>query len=184
MQLRLSTFLMLIMLYGCSEKSNDSTSGWIQLFNGKDLNDWRIKITGYELNDNFGNTFQVEDGLLKVSYDQYDAFDEKFGHIFHKDKFSAYLIGVEYRFVGRQAPGGPGWAIRNSGIMLHGQDPKTMGKEQDFPISIEAQLLGGNGTDERSTLNLCTPGTLIEMEGQLITDHCNLSSINNCYKKS
>lgn len=150
--------------------------GWIQLFNGRDLNDWQVKITGYPLGENFGNTFRVEDGLLKVRYDGYDAFNERFGHIFHNRKFSHYLLSMEYRFVGEQAPGGPGWAIRNSGAMLHGQDPATMGLNQDFPISIEVQLLGGGGQGKRSTANLCTPGTHVVRDGKLFTAHCVNSS--------
>jgi hypothetical protein len=145
---------------------------WIQLFNGKDLTGWTPKITGYALGDNFGDTFRVRDGLLTVNYDKYDKFNERFGHLFYKDSFSHYIVAVEYRFVGNQATAGPNWAIRNSGIMVHGQDPKTMGKDQDFPISIEVQLLGGNGKDPRSTANLCTPGTNVVMNGKLFTPHC------------
>lgn len=149
-----------------------SSKGWIQLFNGKDLSGWTPKITGYPLNENFGNTFYVEDGSLKVKYDAYESFNERFGHIFYKDKFSYYLIAVEYRFTGEQAKNGPGWAYRNSGIMIHGQDPATMQLKQDFPISIEVQLLGGNGKDPRPTANLCTPGTNVVMDGKLQTNHC------------
>lgn len=145
---------------------------WTPLFNGKDLTGWSPKITGYDAGDNFGNTFRVEDGLLKVRYDKYEKFDQKFGHLFHKDTYSHYRIRVEYRFVGEQCPAGPGWAIRNSGIMIHGQDPKTMTKEQDFPVSIEVQLLGGNGKDARTTANMCSPGTNIMLEKKLFTTHC------------
>jgi len=148
---------------------------WIQLFNGKNLDGWKVKITGYELGDNFANTFRVEDGLLKVAYDGYDRFDGRFGHIFYDQPFSNYVLRVEYRFVGDQVPGGPGWAFRNSGMMLHGQPPETMTKDQDFPVSIEVQLLGGNGTDKRPTGNVCTPGTHVVMDGKLITRHCNSS---------
>jgi hypothetical protein len=136
------------------------------------MNDWTPKISGYGLGDNFANTFRVEDGVLKVSYDGYDEYSNKFGHLFYKDKFSYYVLAVEYRFVGDQATGGPGWAIRNSGAMLHCQDPKTMLKDQDFPISIEVQFLGGNGKDDRTTANLCTPGTNVVMDGKLFTNHC------------
>jgi hypothetical protein len=145
---------------------------WIQLFNGKDLKDWNVKINGYRLNDNFANTFRVENGVMKVVYDGYDQFGKKYGHIFYKDKYSYYLLGIEYRFVNEQASGGEGWAIRNSGAMLHCQDPRTIGLNQDFPISIEAQLLGGNGKDKRTTANLCSPGTNVVMNGKLFTDHC------------
>jgi len=51
-----------------------------------------------------------------------------------------------------------------------------MGKDQNFPVSIEVQLLGGGGTGERTTANVCTPGTHIVMDGKLITRHCNSST--------
>jgi hypothetical protein len=148
---------------------------WIQLFNGKNLDGWRVKIRHYDLDDNYGNTFRVEDGLLKVVYDQYDKFDERFGHLFYKDAFSSYDLRVEYRFVGDPAAEGPSWAIRNSGVMIHGQDPATMARDQRFPVSIEVQLLGGTGRGDRTTANLCTPGTHVVMDGQLVTRHCTSS---------
>ncbi|MHC4072864.1 MAG: 3-keto-disaccharide hydrolase [Planctomycetota bacterium] len=164
-------------LAGCAvEQDKAKNSGWINLFNGRNLDGWKVKITGHELNDNYGNTFRVENGILKVSYDQYEKFDGKFGHLFYKDKFSHYILRLEYRFVGNQTPGGPGWAFRNSGVMLHCQSPESMRKDQDFPVSVEVQLLGGNGTDERSTGNVCTPGTHIVMDGKLVTRHCIPSS--------
>ncbi len=149
---------------------------WKQLFNGKNLKGWSVKIKGHDYKDNFGNTFRVENGVMKVSYDHYDNFNQQYGHIFYKKPYSYYILAVEYRFVGQQAKGGEGWAYKNSGIMLHCQNPATMLKDQDFPISIEDQLLGGDATGERSTCNLCTPGTYVVMEGKLITQHCVSSS--------
>ena len=155
-----------------SGERGQNHQSWVSLFNGKNLEGWNVKITGHELNDNYANTFRVENGILKISYDQYEQFEGKFGHIFYKDKYSHYILRLEYRFVGDQTPGGPEWAFRNSGIMVHSQPPKSMSKDQDFPISIEVQLLGGNGIEERSTGNVCTPGTHIVMEGKLVTRHC------------
>ena len=155
-----------------SGERGQNHQSWVRLFNGKNLEGWNVKITGHELNDNYANTFRVENGILKISYDQYEQFEGKFGHIFYKDKYSHYILRLEYRFVGDQTPGGPEWAFRNSGIMVHSQPPKSMSKDQDFPISIEVQLLGGNGIEERSTGNVCTPGTHIVMEGKLVTRHC------------
>lgn len=155
-----------------AEKKNE----WVQLFNGKDLSGWTPKIRYSDLGDNYADTFRVEDGLLKVGYDKYDGpFKERFGHLFYKDQFSHYILRVEYRFVGNQLAGGPGWAFRNSGLMLHGEDPKTMAKDQDFPKSIEVQLLGCQGKIERTTCNLCTPGTNVEMQGKLVRRHCTSS---------
>ena len=149
---------------------------WIQMLNGKNLDGWHVKIKGYELDNNFGNTFRVENGLMKVSYDQYDKFNDRFGHMFYHEKFSYYRVAAEYRFVGQQVAGGAGWALKNSGIMIHCQSPESMGKDQDFPISIEVQLLGGGATGDRSTANLCTPGTNVMYQGKLWTQHCTNSS--------
>ncbi len=150
---------------------------WIQLFDGESLDGWTPKIRGHELGDNFANTFRVANGAMQVGYEGYDGpFAERFGHIFYKSPFSYYRIGVEYRFVGEQVEGGPGWAVRNSGIMLHSPAPETMGVDQTFPISIEVQLLGGTGEGERTTANLCTPGTNVVMDGKLVTRHCNQSA--------
>jgi hypothetical protein len=156
-------------------RADEPKGDWKPLFNGKNLDGWTPKIKGYALGENFGDTFRVEDGVLKVKYDKYDRFDGKFGHLFYKDRFSHYVLRVEYRFVGDQATAGPGWAVRNSGVMFHCQPPETMRKDQDFPVSIEAQFLGGLGKGERSTLNVCSPGTHIVMGGKLVTRHCNPS---------
>lgn len=145
---------------------------WIQLFNGRDLDGWVVKLAGHELGDNYGETFRVENGVMKVSYDGYETFGNRFGHIFYEKPFSSYIIRVEYRFVGEQCPGGADWAFRNSGIMVHGQSPESMRVGQNFPVSIEVQLLGGDGTAERPTANLCTPGTHVVLGGELWTQHC------------
>ena len=149
---------------------------WIPLFNGKDLTGWKPKLAGHELGDNFANTFRVEDGVLKVSYDGYETFGGRFGHLFHEREFSHYRLRIEYRFTGEQCPGAPEWALRNSGVMLHGQAPGTMTRAQGFPVSIEVQFLGGDGTNPRPTANLCTPGTNVVMGGELVTRHCTDSS--------
>lgn len=144
---------------------------WIQLFNGKDLDGWTPKFTKHELGVNFRDTFRVEDGLLKIDYSNWDKFNGEFGHLFYKTRYSHYRLRATYRFVGEQIEGGPGWAIRNNGLMIHCQDPKTMKKDQAFPNSIEVQLLGGLGKDDRGTLNICTPGTQLFMNGELIKKH-------------
>src|SRR5690606_10049672 len=89
---------------------------WVSLFNGENLDGWTPKITGFEYGENYANTFRVEDGLLKVGYDGYEEFGGRFGHLFYKTPFSHYRLRIEYRFVGEQAKGGPGWAVRNSGV--------------------------------------------------------------------
>jgi hypothetical protein len=162
-------------------QNDPSKKEWMQLFNGKDLEGWDVKIAGYDLNDNFGKTFRVENGVMKTAYDQYGQYNNRFGHIFYHQEFSHYIVAAEYRFVGEQTPGAPDWAFRNSGIMVHSQSARSMKKDQDFPICIEVQLLGGKETGERSTANLCTPGTNVEMNGKLITQHC-VNSTSKTYR--
>jgi hypothetical protein len=152
-------------------------SDWIQLFNGHDLNGWLPKFTKHDLGENVRDTFRVQDGVLQVRFDQWASFGGEFGHLFYKTPYSYYRLVAEYRFVGAQPPGGPSWANRNNGFMLHAPDPKTMLRDQDFPISLEAQLLGGLGDGKpRPTLSLCTPGTHVVINGQLVTQHCTTSS--------
>ena len=166
---------------GCKQTSPNtnmhSKENWIRLFNGNDLNDWVVKIKGHELGDNYKNTFRVVDEVIQVNFDGYnDTFNGAFGHMFYKKEFSNYKLRLQYRFTGEQLKDGAAWATRNSGVMVHSQNPESMAIDQDFPISIEVQLLGGLGTDERSTGNLCTPGTHVVMNGKLVTNHCMSSS--------
>lgn len=145
---------------------------WLQLFNGKDLTGWDVKIAGYPLNDNVGNTFRVEDGMLRIAYNQYDRFDKKYGHLYYNKPFSHYILKFEYRFTGNQVPGGDAWNVRNSGVMIHAQSAQSVGLKQDFPISLEVQVLGGLDKGERHTANLCTPGTQVFIDGKLNRAHC------------
>ena len=172
--MKLNKCILTILILAISTASFTQTNNeeWESMFNGKDLSKWKPKIRNHPAGENFGNTFRVEDGKLIVRYDAYDKFDERFGHLFYYKPYGYYRIRLEYRFVGDQAKEGPGWAIRNSGIMVHGQTPESMGLKQDFPVSIEVQLLGGDGKNKRTTCNLCTPGTNVEMNGKLFTPHC------------
>ena len=170
--IRLGIAVLVIAVAACAAAACAKKGGWISLFNGRDLEGWTPKFAGRESGLNYKDTFRVEGGVLKVSYDQYEKFDGEFGHLFYKEPFGHYVLRVEYRFVGDQTPGGPSWGLRNSGVMFHSQSPASMGLAQSFPVSIEVQFLGGNGTDARPTANLCTPGTNIVMAGELVTRHC------------
>jgi hypothetical protein len=162
----------LMAAFGAAAQEAPAAGGWLSLFNGKDLTGWTPKFRGCALGENYKDTFRVTNGVIAVRYDQYERFEGRFGHLFYQTPYSNYIFRCEYRFVGDQCPGGPGWAYRNSGVMVCGQPPATMRRDQDFPVSIEVQLLGGNGKDARSTGNFCSPGTLISMGGQVIKAHC------------
>lgn len=169
-------FLLPFILFACgpnaAPEQQPQETNWISLFNGKDLDGWVVKISGYEAGENFGNTFRVEDSLLMVRYDQYDTFGTKFGALHYQQPFSNYRLKVEYRFVGETAPGGPSWGFRDSGVQYHGQSPQSMGKDQSFPICLEYNLHGGNGTDERPVGQICANGMTVEIDGRKNESYC------------
>jgi hypothetical protein len=170
----------LLLTLTCKQQETGSNENWISLFNGKDLSGWDIKISGHELNDNYKNTFRVEDGMLRIAYDAYKTFDNKFGHLYYQIPYSHYKLRFQYRFTGNQTPGGADWNVRNSGVMIHSQSAKSVELNQDFPVSLEVQLLGGLDKGERPTGNICTPGTLVYMEDSLRQEHC-ISSSSKTY---
>ena len=175
MKATISAIALFLLASVCCAQSQ--SEGWQDLFNGENLDNWIVKIRGYPVGENFADTFHVDDGLLSVGYEGYGDYNERFGHIFYDQSFSHYRLLVEYRFVGQQADNAPAWARRNSGVMVHSQDPRTMPPEQDFPISLEVQFLGGLGDGEpRPTGNMCSPGTHIEYAGEFTETHCINSS--------
>jgi len=177
---RCLAFLLIACFVKTSLPAQKDSLHWVQLFNGKDMTGWDIKITGYDLNDNYNNTVYVQDGIMKVDYDRYTNFTNQFGHIYYKTPYSYYKLVVEYRFVGQQTKGGPSWDVRNSGVMVHSQSAASVRKDQEFPVSLECQLLGGLDSGERSTSNLCTPGTYVQMGGATTMQHC-INSTSKTY---
>jgi Domain of Unknown Function (DUF1080) len=174
-------FLLLLLaaltVLGCGRSNEKSKGEWISLFNGKDINDWIVKIHHHEVNTNFGNTFRVEDGMIKVRYDQYDDFNDQFAHLYYEQPFSRFHLTVEYKFTGELQKGAPNYTVLNSGVMYHSQDPRSMLKEQNWPISIEMQFLASLGDGKpRPTGNMCSPGTEIVYNGKMYDGHCLNSS--------
>ena len=154
---------------------------WQSLFNGKDLSGWDIKMAGYPVGENFRNTWSVQDSMIRISYDDYEQFDEAYGHMYYRVPYSYYKIRFDYRFTGEQTPGGATWNVRNSGIMVHSQSAASNEIGQHFPVSIELQLLGGlSDGKKRTTGNLCSPGTAVVMGDTINYNHC-ISSSSETY---
>ena len=153
-----------------------SPQEWIPIFNGKDLSGWTVKITGHPLGENFADTFRVEEGVLKVSYDDYQQFDNQYGHLYTDIPYAKYRLRMEYRFTGKMMPDAPKYVNLNSGIMIHSQSPQSLDLHQHFPVSLEFQFLADEGNGRRATGNVCTPGTNLEIDGKLITQHIVKSS--------
>jgi hypothetical protein len=168
---------------GSSEKVNEQDGEWQTLFNGKDLNDWIVKIHHHEVGDNYAETFRVvDDGVLQVNYDGYQDFNNRYGHLFYKQPFSSFHLTWEYRFTDEWLKDAPDYTYRNSGIMFHSQDPRSILKEQDWPISVEFQLLAGAGDGKpRPTGNMCSPGTDVYYEGKKDPRHC-IDSSSDTYE--
>ncbi len=178
--------LLFLILDSCKPKNETNIADqteWIQLFNGKDIDDWTVKIHHYEVGDNFGDTFRVEDGIIKVRYDQYEGdYNERYGHLYHNTPFSNYHLKLEYRFASPWYESAPSYTLLNSGVMFHSQDPRTMPKEQDWPISVEMQFLAEVEEGEpRPTGNMCSPGTDVVFEGQVDPRHC-IQSTSDTFK--
>ena len=165
-------FIVFFVQMADAQKNDTKSENWVSLFNGKNLDGWDIKIAGQKLNDNYKNTFRVEDSMLRVVYDDYKTFDDKYGHLYYKKPYSYYILRYQYRFRGNQTPGGESWNVRNSGVMIHSQSAKSLSINQNFPVSLEVQLLGGLGKGERHTGNVCTPGTQVHIDGKLDEAHC------------
>lgn len=145
---------------------------WVSLFNGKNLNNWKPKIVGYKLGENFGNTFRVEDGIISIRYNQYDSFRNRFGALYYNKKFTNYRLKVEYRFVGNTTAGAPSWGFRDGGIQYHCQPPATLDLTQPFPVCLEYNLLGGNGKDERPSGEICASGMYVQIDGEKNKSYC------------
>jgi len=178
-------FFIVLFLASCihSQKTANSNQ-WVKLFNGKDLHDWAVKIHHHEVGENFGNTFRVEDGMIQVRYDQYGDYNDQFAHLYFKEPFSHYHLKLDYRFTGELQKGAPSYTLLNSGVMFHSQDPRSMPKEQNWPISIEMQFLAGLGDGKpRPTGNMCSPGTEIVYNGTQYNGHC-LNSTSKTYEKN
>ncbi|NMH88080.1 3-keto-disaccharide hydrolase [Flavivirga algicola] len=182
--------MILIVVLGvtsCGSKSskkanNNEIDQWVRLFNGENLDGWIPKFYHHELGDNYANTFRVKDGVIQVNYDGYNEFGDRYGHLFYNKPFSSYHLKFEYRFTDQWMKDAASYTYRNSGIMFHSQAPKTILKEQNWPISVEYQILAEEKEGvSRPTGNMCSPGTEIFVNNEMATRHC-VSSSSKTYK--
>ena len=176
------TILLVVIAFACKPTAKESpvekpaapeAPQWSQIFDGKSLDGWTFKINKYPLGENFGNTFRVEEGILKIRYDEYGAdFDERFGAIYYDKEMSNYRLKAEYRFVGETAPGAPEWGFRDSGVQFHSQSPQSVKIDQPFPVCLEYNLHGGDGENERPVGAICANGMNITVNGAKNESYC------------
>lgn len=182
--MRLLSFLLLFMLACTAAKKGaekQESKNWVRLFNGKNLDGWTPKFAGYKAGENFNNTFRVADGILQVRYDQYQQFNNTFGALYYNKKFTNYRLKVEYRFVGDTTKGAPSWGFRDGGIQYHCQPPATMLLGQAFPVCLEYNLHGGDGTGERPTGEICANGIYVEIAGKRNASYCTLPNVKRTF---
>lgn len=181
LKIGLVTILMITSISCTNQETKNGKNEWRSLFNGKDLNGWVAKFHHHELGDNYANTFRVDNGTIQVNYEDYTTFDERYGHLFYEEPFSSYHLKFEYKFTDQWQTDAPSYTFRNSGIMFHAQDPKTILKEQDWPISVEYQMLAEEVEGEsRPTGNMCSPGTDVVFNDEIDPRHC-ISSSSETY---
>jgi len=112
-------------------------------------------------------------------YDKYEngKFGERFGHLFYQKPFSSFILKFEHKFLDEWLEGAPIFTFRNSGVMFHLQSPHTINKEQNWPFSVEYQLLAEEKEGEsRPTGSMCSPATEVFFEGEMDPRHCINSS--------
>lgn len=172
----------ILLLVSClTLMSSNKQAQWKTLFNGKDLKGWEMKIAGYPLGENFGNTFRIQKGVLQVRYDKYDSFRNRFGGLYYKEKFTNYRLKVEYRFIGELTPGAPSWGFRDGGVQYHSQSPASMTIDQPFPVCLEYNLHGGNGKDERPVGEICANGIYVTINGKRTTSYCTPATVKKTF---
>lgn len=177
--LKIVIILSLVLLVNSctSNSTKKEKSEWKYLFNGKNLDGWVAKICNYDVGDNFANTFRVHNEIIEVNYDGYDGkLNDRFGHLFYNKSYSSFHLKFEYKFTDEWLEDGPIHTYRNSGVMFHSQDPKTILKNQNWPISIEYQMLADEDKGERPTGNMCSPATEVYYKGEVSPVHCIKSS--------
>jgi len=179
-----AVFFLLFSYYSEGQTENNAQvqdgGKWVSIFNGKNLDGWTPKVTGYKAGENPLDLFRVEDGIIKVDYSKYKRFNGRFGHLFYNQKLSSYILHVEYRFHGELLSDAPAYCYRNSGVMIHSQSAESMDIEQNWPVSIEVQLLGSTDSVKQKTANICTPGTTVYYKGSFTNEHC-VSSASKYY---
>ncbi len=174
-RLFLSIFTLCALHFSLIQAKEDTA--WTPLFNGKDFDGWKAKFANVPYPINPESTFRVIDGNM-AAYSHLPKDKVSFGHMFYMKKtFSWFYMRMEYKFLADTVmPGFPHWDIQNSGLMFHCPPPDKMPLDLDFPNSLEMQILGPKSDQGINgggyTMNVCTPGTFVAVNGQDTQEHC------------
>ncbi len=108
-----------------NNKARETAKGKkIELFNGKNLNNWVFRLKDPSVDPS--KVFTVQNGVIHIKGDP-------FGYMRTKESYSDYKLHVEWR-----------WPVEptNSGVFVHGQQPDTI-----WLKCVECQLKAGNAGD-------------------------------------
>jgi hypothetical protein len=106
------------------KKAENTISQKIQLFNGKDLDNWVFKLKDPAVDP--ASVFTIKNGVIHIA-------GNPFGYMRTKETYSDYKLHVEWR-----------WPVEatNSGVFIHAQKPDTI-----WLKCYECQLQAGNAGD-------------------------------------
>ena len=127
-------------IYGCASSNEKNKEAWQPLFNGKDLTGWDIKIKDHSLNENYKNTFLVEDSMIRVTYAGYDKFDNQFGHLYTQTPYSCYKLKLQYRFTGNHLADAPAWGRQEQWYYAAFSTGKKYGTAPEFSGIIRISI--------------------------------------------
>ena len=97
-----------------------------QLFNGKDLSNWKFIVDGDKAPAN--DVYMVRDGNIHIQ-------GMPFGYMYTEKKYKDYTLELEWRWIGEAT---------NSGIFMMIATPQ---QGNAFPTAIECQLKAGDAGD-------------------------------------
>jgi 3-keto-disaccharide hydrolase len=109
-----------------SAPAEEKKEGTVQLFNGKNLDGWKVFLDPRVKNAKPEEVFSVKEGVIHCK-------GKPNGYLLTTKEHSNYLLTVEWRWPGK---GG------NSGVFVH-----VSGPDKVWPKGVEAQLQSGHAGD-------------------------------------
>ena len=165
----------LVSLIGSAQSPSDKADrrDWIQLFDGKSLDGWVPKITGYPLEkttptpsaSSTAPCRRRPTGPRRREQIRPSFLPTSEVLLLHRRR----RVPLHRRAGGRRSRLGHSQQWPDVAQPVAAIDVEGPG----FPISVEVQLLGGlpNGKPQ-STANMCSPGTQVFIDGTMVKGHC------------
>ena len=131
----------------------ESVDKKIELFNGKNLDNWYTFLPSKGKNSDPEKIFTVHDGMIHIT-------GKEFGYIATNNDYENYRLVIEFKWGEKKFPPREN-AVRDSGVLMH-----MVGDDKVWPKSVECQIQEGDTGDF-----WLIGGATIEVDGQLINGH-------------